>query len=304
MKKGIVVPLDGSRFGEHALPFALELSRKTGAPIHLVHVRMSRTPIYPAEVAGIGAGVPADEPAWEGEYLEAVAGKLATRTKSAIKTVLLEGPAAETIAEYCEGNEARLAILTTHGRGMASRFWLGSTTDKLLRRSPTPLFLVHGKDDPNLDHPVCFKRCLVPLDGSEFSEQILAPLQELGATLGTEFTLAHVVEDPVAVGYPPVIPVEDLGIEGRERLRAEARAYLDRVADRLTKGAVRPQTRVVESFHAAAGVLDLVQPSSADWIALSTHGRKGISRLLLGSVADKVIRGSPRPVFVFRPVHT
>jgi nucleotide-binding universal stress UspA family protein len=303
MKNCIVVPLDGSRFAEHALPYALAVSRKMGAPIHVTHVHAVRTPVYSSELGGVSDWEPSVQ-AWEEEYLHQVSDRLASRTTEPVKAVMLDGPTAESLAEYSQDMHAELVVLTTHGRGAFSRFWLGSTTDKLIRRSPAPLLVVHGAEesDPDLDREVQLSHCLLPLDGSAFAEQVLAPAQKLGGFFASDYSLLRVFEDPVAVGYPPPYPLDDLEAGPRENLRKEAQEYLDRIADAMRRDGERVDTTVAESVHPTSGVLNYVQGGAINWIALSTHGRKGLARFLLGSVADKVVRGTPVPVFVVHPV--
>jgi nucleotide-binding universal stress UspA family protein len=88
-----------------------------------------------------------------------------------------------------------------------------------------------------------------------------------------------------------------------EQLRQEAQGYLDRVAERLRAQALGVATRVAEGPNVAAAILGAAVAPAFDLVALETHGRRGLSRLFLGSVADKVIRGTTLPVLVHRPVY-
>ncbi len=118
--------------------------------------------------------------------------------------------------------------------------------------------------------------------------------------------------------YPPFIPAEAFDTRPREQLqkltakersiiedlRNDAKQYLERVASSLRSQGKTIETVARDSFHPADGILEEVQKSNADWIALATHGRVGLPRLMLGSVADKVIRGATVPVFVYHPIET
>jgi nucleotide-binding universal stress UspA family protein len=87
-----------------------------------------------------------------------------------------------------------------------------------------------------------------------------------------------------------------------EQLRKEAEDYLEKVAARLRARSLRVQTRVAVEHQPAVAILQRVEAFASDVIALETHGRRGLQRLFLGSVADKVLRGSTVPVFIHRPV--
>jgi nucleotide-binding universal stress UspA family protein len=147
---------------------------------------------------------------------------------------------------------------------------------------------------PELTAPPMLSKILIPLDGSELAEQILGPAVKLGRLTDAELRLLRVVE-------PVVVP--DAGYDGTllDRLEAEARSYLARVEERLRRQSLRVQTRVIVGCPAAAAILDVASAEGADLIALETHGRGGLGRLLLGSVADKLVRGATVPVLVHHP---
>jgi nucleotide-binding universal stress UspA family protein len=121
--------------------------------------------------------------------------------------------------------------------------------------------------------------------------------------MDTEYSLIRAVESSsLPVGYPfgPELgAAEQLRLEKR---KAEAQAYLDRVAERLRAKGFRIQTHIVVGKSAAAAVLDVVRSQNIDLVAIATHGRSGFKRLLLGSVADKIVRGTLTPVLVYRPI--
>ncbi len=102
-------------------------------------------------------------------------------------------------------------------------------------------------------------------------------------------------------GYSPIAYVERLDSQANQALHAEAAAYLSSVAQRLSANGRNIYTHVLFSPQPAAALLVAAEQQHADVIALSTHGRRGVRRMLLGSVADKVVRGAHMPVLVFRP---
>lgn len=295
----VMVPLDGSSFAEEALPLAEELARRFAAELHLVHV------IRPA--ADIDLNVANRDLQWsltvrdgvEG-YLEEHADRIRAQGISTLTSVL-EGTVAQALAEYAESEGVDLLVLTTHGAGGARRWWLGSVTDGLLRTSEKDLLLVRPWDDTedrSLELPR-FERILVPLDGSELAESALEPARELAEKFGAELLLARVVPAPVELTAVSGVPGVPLAGEGHRARVQEANEYLTQVLETVGDGPAR--ALVVEASGAAEGVVDRARTEGADLIALTTHGRGGLARAVLGSVTDKVIRSSHLPVLVTRP---
>jgi nucleotide-binding universal stress UspA family protein len=192
--------------------------------------------------------------------------------------------------------------MTTHGRGPLSRFWLGSVADALVRSLTVPILLVRPTSEPaDLTRDVVMRQILIPLDGSRHAEAILGPALEIGQIMGAAFTLLRVVE-PIPVlgydvfGYAPAGP--DVAL--LDKLQEEANQYLNNVASRLQKPGLHVRTLVQMNPSPAGAILAASDPQLQDLVALETHGRGGPSRMLLGSVADKVIRGAVGPVLVHR----
>ena len=302
----IIVPLDGSRFGEHALPYALSIAKKAGVPIHLVHVHETPVPVYSTELAIMeGPLDPAMRARMEG-YLGKLAQELRSLTTVPVKVTLHEATAVDFLVEYARQVDAGMIVMTTHGRGAFGRFWLGSVADRLIRNTSTPIFLVHGSKEPvDLSRQITLNRMLAPLDGSPLAEQVLKPALDLAGLFDSRCELFRVFQEMTAPDdYPPFLLAETFDALPREQLRKGAQQYLERVATSLRNQGKTVETAVHDNFHPADGILQEVQKSKADWIVLATQGRKGLPRLMLGSVADKVIRGATVPVFVYHPIET
>jgi nucleotide-binding universal stress UspA family protein len=303
MYHSLLVPLDGSPFGEQALPLAVSIARRAGIPLQVAHVHMPLRPVYTELVPGLENTYDPRLREQEQAYLAGIVQRLTAVAPLPVTAALLDGPVAEALREHTQATGADLIVMTTHGRGPFSRFWLGSVADQLIRRSLIPLLLVHPHEGtPDWTQDQCLLRVLIPLDGSALAEQVLEPALALGRLMRAEYTLLRVVEplpqagqDPVSYA-PSVIAQEEL-----EQLKVEAQVYLDRVAERLREQSLHVRTRVVTGPYSAVAILDEARGEGMSVIALATHARRGLARLLLGSVADKVIRGSPVPVFVFRP---
>jgi nucleotide-binding universal stress UspA family protein len=293
MYRSIMVPLDGSAFGEYALPFALGLARRAGAQLHLVHVHAPPT-------AALAETDDAALRAAHHMYLEGLVQRVRASWDVPITTIQLDGPIAETLHEYAVKTQADLIAMTTHGRGALSRFWLGSVADTLIRQVSMPLLLVRPHAQPlDLAHEPAIKHMLVPLDRSELAERLLGHATTFGRTTQARYTLLQVVT-PEFIGYGTELYA--LSMENRfiEELQSKAQAYLERVALPLRADGLKVETATAVDL-AGTAILNYAQEHAVDLIALATHARTGLARLLIGSVADKVIRGATVPVLLYRP---
>lgn len=295
----ILVPLDGSSFGEHALPTAIAQARRLDATLDLVTVAAPET----------SQGEDARERGQDRAttYLNEV--------QSRIRSAGFEGPVsievisagnvAHSLVRHAEKSGADLFLMTTHGRGALKRAWLGSTADGVIRRSPVPVLLLRpevGEDETEpvdlAAEPRPYRKILVPLDGSRAAEEMLAVAPSLTAS-DAEFTLLRVVA-PFIPGGSPYLPHVVSETRDQEVVQEAARDYLEGVPDRFELGdrTAAVQTRL--EGQAGLAIIDVARDEAMELIAISTTGRGGVARLLLGSVADKVIRGAPCPVLVYR----
>ncbi len=297
MFRSVVVPLDGSEFGEHALPTAVALARRAGARVELAHVHEPltmpdlRLPALEAE----------DRAARERarDYLDDVVARVTAAAPVAAVRTLLQGRPADALCEWLPTADADLVVMTTHGRGPLSRFWFGSVATELIQRLSVPVLLVRPQAGP--PGPAAgphFRRILIPLDGSPLAERVVPVAAAVAALTGAECRLLRVIP-PVLTGGPlnPRRPATRR--PAVEALEDEARAYLAAVAGRFP--GPTPEAHVVADWPPAGAVLADADAHRADLIALATHGRGGLSRLLVGSVADKVARGASAPVLLYRP---
>jgi nucleotide-binding universal stress UspA family protein len=292
MVRSILVPLDGSALGEHALPFALSLARRSGAQLHLAHVHMPPRP-------GFADTNDAELRATEGMCVDGLVERLRSHWDVPITTLLLDGPIAQTLHDYAVASQADLIVMTTHGRGALSRFWLGCIADTLMRRVSMPVLLIRPHEQMlDLTHESAVKHILIPLDGSALAEQMLARATALGRLMGAEYTLLQAIE-PLVTAYGTELYTVALDDQAMELLRTNAQRYLDRIADQLRAEELGVQTAIVMD-QAATAILDYAQAHAIDLLALETHGRSGL-RWLVGGVADKILRGATMPVLLHRP---
>jgi nucleotide-binding universal stress UspA family protein len=312
MYRKVLVPLDGSSFAEHALPLAVALARRSRAGIHLVTVT---TPITAAYLEGVFVGsadLEAEAAAQRQGYLEAIMARLRERIDVPLTGEVMHGEVSSTLCDLAGTGEYDLVVMATHGRSPFGRFWLGSVADEMMRHATLPLLLVRpGEAPPNLEEEPDLSRIVVPLDGTKLAEQILEPAVALaGLVPGAEVVLVRAVR--------PVLPI-DVAPEGMEtgteaehllhemetmqkEVEGEAGTYLAEIARRLEARGLRVRTHVVIEDHPDEAILHEAEDEHAGLIALETHGRGGLSRLLHGSIADKVVRSAHVPILVHRPV--
>lgn len=303
MLKTILVPVDGSRFAEAAVPHASRLAQAAEGTIHLAMAHH----VLPAWNPAIGfpdGGASLDQETREREerYLTNLAAAVAAASGRPVEQVLLDGSPGEALVRRAHETGADLVVIATHGRGPASRFWLGSTTDYVLRHVGVPVLAVRPAEGgaPEGGIPPV-RRILVPMDGSALSQSVVPPAADLARLLGAELLLAAVVEPAIGTMDPalPFPSAIDPGVV--ESQRAEAQARLEAIATPLREDGLSVEIRVAVALGVAAAILEILDREEVDMIAMSTHGEGGVRRAFIGSVTDKVIRGAQKPVLAWRP---
>lgn len=294
MYASILVPLDGSRFAEEAIPHALDLVRQSGARLHLVTVRTPTAALL-ADLAGRHVETAAADP--EQRYLDRMCERLCDELGESVSFELLEPPVADALNDYALEHGVDIIVMTTHGRGGLSRAWLGSVADALVRRATVPVLLYRPGMERGSDS---FRNILVPLDGSAESETAVPRAVELGGLTGARYTLLRVVQMPFLMEGLTSAELLRVDSDELDRRRGDAERYLRRLADRIGKdGDVRTTTLLHE--RPADAILQHARDCDADLIAMATRGLGGWKRMVLGSVADKVLRGAEQPVLLYHP---
>jgi nucleotide-binding universal stress UspA family protein len=312
MYHSILVPLDGSPLSEYALPAACDIARRSGAVLRLVHVHMPATPdpIYVEGLPVIGERMQSLDTDHERAYLERIRDRIIAeqdlRVTMAIRDpaskVGRDTPIAAALAADAAATDTDLIVMTTHGRGGLARFWLGSVADALVHVSPVPVLSLRPDEPvPPIGPAPVFQHILIPLDGSALAEQILEPALALGDRMQAAYTLLHVAEPFVLTGYAPLAQAAELDAQMTQAALAQGQRYLDGLAQRFRASGRKFHTQVLLAAQPAVAILDAARAHGADLIALATHGRSGLARLLIGSVADKVRRGADVPVMLYRP---
>jgi nucleotide-binding universal stress UspA family protein len=295
MYASLLVPLDRSPVAELALHFAVAIAQRAKATLELVAVHRSYVFDNPhaanAWALKLDPGKEVEVLHEEQAYLADTAARVTKGSSVSATTTVLFGsvvdpPAiADRILEEAKRKVVDLIVMTTRSRNLVSRLGLGSVADELVRRAHVPVLLVSPDDQetPSVPEPV-LDNFLIPLDGSDLSDQILAPALALANLMNARCTLLRVV--------PPKSSTQE------ER---QALFYLERVAETPRKHGLQVLVRVVQASHPAEAILHAAQTQKSNLIALATHGYGGFKRLFLGSVADKIVRHTPLPVLIHCP---
>jgi nucleotide-binding universal stress UspA family protein len=310
MFRSLLVPLDGSPFAEHALPLALSIARRAEAELQLVYVHSTPDADHPAHHFLNEESWVTDWKTRHRAYLDNVAQRLRAAGGKAVTPLVLHGDVVGSICKQVMQAGTSLVVMTTHARNPLGRMWLGSVADLLIRELSRPLLLVRPLEERvDLSLDVTLKHILIPLDGTPLAEQILEGAIALGEAMGADYTLLRVIRPVATVHYPPEgVRGANLPEEMRQQLervetkaRLAAEGYLYEIAQRLRGRLLRVHTKVVDEDQPALAVIEMAQKLPANLIAMQTHGRRGLSRLVLGSVADKVLRGGAAPLLLQRP---
>lgn len=291
----LLVPLDGSPLAEHAIPYARALA-KPGTDITLIEVVPA-----PRDLAGPFAfsGIPAEEmlrfdrEAAE-RYLDAAAAALRAATAGVtVRAVVEVGDPAVEIVRGAGQTAAGVIVIASHGRGALGRFAFGSVADRVARNAPIPVLIARAQNQPPVP-PVPIRRLLVPLDGSERAERALPVAAALARRLSLPIHVISVV-DAAQIAFITTAPEVFAAV--RSAWHAEAQETVAQAVARLTADGLAASGAVVEGA-AAETIANSAQ--AGDVIVLTSHGRGGVMRWVLGSVAEKLVREGPVPVLLVK----
>jgi nucleotide-binding universal stress UspA family protein len=296
MYEKILVPLDGSELAELALPYAEELAGRLGSEVNLLAVSKSaETESYHEHLIYVERMV---EPTKRGaqRYLEKPYGRAIK-----VESVVLVGHPAEEIEDYADKADIDLIVMATHGRSGIRRWALGSVADKVVRATKRPVALIRAKGArPDVRERGILNKALILLDGSKEAESVIPYIEELASKLKTEVALLQVVARVYHVYTAgegaAQIPYSE---KEMEPLKASAKDYLDKVVNELEGRGITTKSEV-RVGDAAEESVKFADEINADVVAMTTHGRSGISRWALGSVASKVIHAGNTPLLLVR----
>jgi nucleotide-binding universal stress UspA family protein len=304
--KSVLVPLDGSSLAEQALPLAGRIARLVGGKLRLALVhQLPPAPLDPI-AAKMFTSIELASRKSERAYLRGRQARLREEGFKLSSAVTLTGAVGPALAQYVRELGVELVVMATHGRGGVRRAWLGSVADYLIRHLELPVVLVRPAEEGAAApaRPAEGGQILVPLDGSALAEEALQPAAALARAWSAELALLQVVTPVLTVTDPALPPPSAYDAEFTTLSRDAAQDYLDDIAERLRGEGLRVTGAAVVGWNTVDTILEVARPERVALIAIATHGRGGLRRLALGSVADKLVRAADVPVLVHRPSGT
>lgn len=293
MVSRVLVPVDGSRPSRLAFEYAVD--RFPTGYIIVLHVV---EPFPDHTKAAGGSGDRHSRVFEERRHLLDQATKLDEPFSGQIETELLYGRPVHVIPRYIELHDIDQVVMGSHGRDGATRLLLGSVAETVVRRSPVPVTVVRledGESEPGRSHPV--GHVLVPFDRSFSSRNALEYAL-------TEFPDARVsvlyVREPLFEAYERIESLSDFedAIERTDELRDRETDQVFRVAKEITDQYEHEIEITSLTGDPSRCILEWIDSNEVDQVVIGTHGRDGITRLVLGSCAETVVRRAPVPVTV------
>jgi nucleotide-binding universal stress UspA family protein len=314
----VIVPLDGSDLAQQMVPCAAGIAHSLLIPLQLLHV-VDPAGVRARDAAERSDGVSLDETdphamdfqalsevthkgyvdqamenqeGWGRAYLGGLAQRLRAEGKRVETTVTLGTPAA-VIAQEAQQDGQALVAMATHGRSGLARLFMGSVADAVLHHGTMPMLLFRPKPG-HITPERTPGTIIVPLDGSALSEQALPLAAVLGRALGAKVLLARAMSTyalaPVPAGPGVFLPsyADD-----------DAKSYLDTRVHSLCVDRVDADEIVLRG-DPGMEIVRLAETTRDSMVLMTSHGRSGIARTVLGSVAEEIVRRSPSPVLVMR----
>jgi nucleotide-binding universal stress UspA family protein len=293
MFERILVPLDGSFRAEVILSQLDRILRRKDSKVILLRVVDPDVQALQSAKSGYRRG----EREEAEKYIEDLVQKYSGRG-ARVSGKVGSGRIAETILEVAQGERASMIAMTTHGRSGLPRWIMGSVAEKVVQASPVPVLLVRsfwsepgGSERQATAEEMAIRKILVPVDGSATSEAAVGPTKEIAELFGAEVTVLH-------AEFPLIVPGPEVGsFPAMAPTPSEKDDVTANPADAFRKAGVKV-SRVTELGDPAGVILDQSRALGADMIVMATHGRSGVSRWLLGSVADRVFRHAAVPTLI------
>jgi nucleotide-binding universal stress UspA family protein len=302
--KNVLVATDFSPASDAALAYARALARTFGASLHLLHVAENQF-LRPAA---------ADPATIKTAQLRSLNERLTAADRDrlgAVAVLEVSDTPADAIVEYARRATIDLAVIGTHGRSGMSQILVGSVAERVVRTAPCPVLTVRHPEREFLV-PDCqsteaatilLKNILVATDFSKLSEAALAYGRALAHTFDAQLTVLHVAENIAARGY-----AGDTFLFVAPELQRDVEAAAHKQTDLLVsdddRAARKADAVVLTSNSPASAIADYAGSAAVDLIVIGTHGRGAVAHLLMGSVAERVVRTAPCPVLTIRqPEH-
>ncbi|MCC6794979.1 MAG: universal stress protein [Candidatus Hydrogenedentes bacterium] len=297
----ILVPTDFSTYANYALKYAVAMAKQFAGTIHYVHV-LDRSAL---------AGVRGNE-MWlaesESHALIDSMREHATIRMTNLKQIaddegvksethVVLGNPTEEILRLAEQTDSTLIVMATHGRSGVEHLVFGSVAEKIVRQSPVPVLSVKHPEHEfvkEYDMTLEIKRVLFPTDFSPFSDKALPFAKSFVKEFNATLIIFHATEVPIVL--PEVM--SDSAVQLGPQLEDESRQLVQKMCENITDVKVEGEVRVGTAFREIASY---AERAGVDLIVVPTHGRSGLSHVLFGSVAEKVVRVARCPVLTIRP---
>jgi nucleotide-binding universal stress UspA family protein len=293
--------LDGSPAAAAGLPYAVALSRASGADILLLDVLESTAGSHPRAVDALGTEVARQAAV---EYLQNIKAELEQHGLAA-RTRLVAGSAAPQIIQLADKEHVRVVVMAAHGSRAATQFRLGGTAQKVAQHAHHSIFLARANGRQSEVGIECaLQRILVPLDGSQAAEAALVSAETLAKQQGAEIVLGHV---PFRPALPTCQPLMRSDHDLLDRLEARtielARSYLRGLEQILRRDGLQARHIVMSNQDTRQGTLDMLREVRADLIVLASHGHTSSRHAVHGSLTQHLLSYSPVPIWVVQNLH-
>ena len=288
----IIVPIDASEASEQAIPYAQALAAD-GDTIVLLHV------VAPGDSGSFGRNqyeTPESQRVSGEAHLDTLKQTGAFAAGIAVEIAIVEGRPAEAILEFKAATAATMIVMATAGHGAVARLRFGSVADEVARTSNVPVVLIRLRDEADAPARIVLNRVIVPLDGSGRADRALPYAAQIAKRLNLPIIILNVMEISDLTKYeePDQAPsaVEELVTLDDETVRDRlAQAVADLEADGCTAS-----WKVVTGNWAAEAIEDEI--GRHDFLVMTSHGRRGVRRLLFGSVAEQLVRSGRAAVML------
>jgi len=296
----ILVPMDGSELGELALDYAAKLAISFNSEVHLVSAceKLSEEDKHICDL-----------------YLLKAVGKFRSQLKEAgaileVKTVAIAGEPSGAILDYAEKQGIGLIIIVSHGRSGIMPWATGGTAYKIIHRASMPVLLIRATIPAASRETGLFTKILVPLDGSEMGEAVLPYVQAITSKLTCQVVLLRVVEP---VQHLRNIALDRLQLPEQDvaAMQAEAKSYLSKIQAEAESYLIGARQRcgdildsvlmVLKTGDAAREILNVAEEEGVNLVAMSSHGKTGMTQWMLGSVSNKVLQAGKKPLLLVHP---
>lgn len=277
----ILVPLDGSDAAEFAIPYAADLARKYEAELILLTIAYFAPLPNDAQESFVQSGIRREH---------RIAEQLRAEGIRAQEQTIEQNNPPDTIFKFITSQEISAIVMSTQGRSGMVRWLFGNNLDQVLNSLPVPLLLVRP----------AYEKIVVPLDGSRWSESAIPQAAEIARAHNAELILLHVYQSP-ASGY-----TDQLALAGQQymadRQYEQMREQLVALRNGLRRQGLRVREQIIRSHNPAQSICEFVEAEEGvSMVVMSTHGRTGLARWLVGSVAQNVIKNVRCPVKLVHP---